>query len=130
MHGLEFNVLDNLAKILNAAVTALPLDGLVTFTSRSNARFGVNTEFWRRQEPRWPLLKHFHLGRVPARRLREMLLLDNGERKRPVFPSLTRLELDHCALSARRTMRLCDALMKRVEQGVPLEVLEIGRAHV
>ena len=56
------NVLDDLAKILNAAVTALPLDSLVTFTSRSNARFGVNTEFWRRQEPRWPLLKHFHLG--------------------------------------------------------------------
>ncbi len=28
-------------------------------------------------------------------------------------------------MSARRTLRLCDALMKRVEQGVPLETLDL-----
>ena len=121
----NITVLDDLVEILDAAVTALPLDSLVTFTSKSNTRFGVNTRFWRHQESRWPLLKHIHLGRVPARRLREILLQDDGGPERPLFPSLTRLDLDKFALSARRTLRLCDALMKRVEQGVPLEVLDL-----
>ena len=121
----NINVLDDFIKILDAAVTALPFDNLVTFTSRGNTQFGLSTEFLRRHEPRWPLLKHLHLGCVPARRVREMLLQDNVGRERPLFPSLTRLELIDCPLSARRTLRLCDALMKRVEQGVPLEVLDL-----
>ena len=121
----HLDVLDDLSRILDAAVTALPLDNLVTFTSRGDTRLGLDANFWRRQEPRWPLLKHLHLGRLPARVLREMILQDNGRRERPVFPSLTRLELINCTLSARSTLRLCDALMNRVEQGVPLEVLDL-----
>ena len=116
---------DDLVRILDAALTALPLDNIVTFTSRSDTRLKLDAKFWRRHEPRWPLLKHLHLGRTPAGRLREMLLQDNGGRERPLFPSLTRLELINCALSARRTQRLCDALMNRVEQRVPLEVLDL-----
>jgi hypothetical protein len=117
--------LDDLLEILDAAVTALPLDNLVTFTSRDSTQVGHDEEFWRHHEPRWPLLKHLHLGLLPARIVREMLLQDNGGRERPLFPSLTRLELINCTLSARRTLRLCDALMNRVEQGVPLEVLDL-----
>jgi hypothetical protein len=121
----NLNVLDDFVRILDAAMTALPLDNLVTFTSGGSTRIGPDAEFWRLHEPRWPLLKHLHLGRLPARRLREMLLQDNGGLERPLFPSLTRLELIYCALSARRTQRLCDVLMNRVEQGVPLEVLDL-----
>lgn len=52
-----------------------------------------------------------------------MLLNDNGES--PLLPSLNKLVLVNNALSARRTFRLRDALMKRVEQGVPLETLDL-----
>jgi hypothetical protein len=123
--GRDIDAFDELVEILDAAVTALPLDNLVTFTSRRSTQIGPDAEFWRHHEPRWPLLKHLHLGLFPAHIVREMLLQDNGGRERPLFPSLTRLELDDCALSERRTLRLCDALMNRVEQGVPLEVLDL-----
>ena len=46
-----------------------------------------------------------------------------------MLPSLTNLELIDSALSARRTLLLCDALMKRVEQGVPLEVLDLRTCY-
>ena len=54
-----------------------------------------------------------------------MILLDDGERECPLLPSLTNLDLFYNGLSERRTLRLCDALMKRVEQGVPLEELDL-----
>lgn len=55
-----------------------------------------------------------------------MLLEDNGGRERPVLPSLTKLELiEDTALSKRRTLRLWDALKKRVRQGVPLKALDL-----
>jgi hypothetical protein len=59
-----------------------------------------------------------------------MLLHDSGGRECPLLPSLTRPELIHGVLSARRTLRLCDMLMKRVEQGVPLEVLDLRSCTV
>ena len=54
-----------------------------------------------------------------------MLLQDSGGRECPLLPLLTELELIGNTLSARRTRLLCDTLMKRVEQGVPLEVLDL-----
>ena len=53
-------------------------------------------------------------------------MLPLQEPERPLFPSLRKLDLiDGTALSARKTLRLCDALMRRVEQGVPLETLDL-----
>ena len=117
------NNLDDHIRILDAAVAALPLDGLVTLTSPYDTR--LDELFWRRHVSRWPLLKHVHLAPLPARGFRETLLQDNGGRDCPLLPSLTNIELIDTALSARRTLRLCDTLMKRVEQGVPLEVLDL-----
>ena len=54
-----------------------------------------------------------------------MLLEDSGGRESPLLPSLTKLVLVNILFRARRTLRLCDALMKRVEQGVPLETLDL-----
>src|SRR6266702_2392397 len=54
-----------------------------------------------------------------------MLLQDNGGGGCPPLPSLTKLDLIDVALSARRTLRLCDAFMNRVEQGGPLETLDL-----
>jgi hypothetical protein len=65
------------------------------------------------------------LGGPAASAFREMLLEDNEGCESPLFPLLTKLVLFRSRLSARRTLRLCDALMNRVEQGVPLEILDL-----
>ncbi|KAH8987731.1 hypothetical protein EDB86DRAFT_3104920 [Lactarius hatsudake] len=54
-----------------------------------------------------------------------MLLEGTGERGSPLLPSLTELVFDQIELKNRWTLRLCDALMRRVEQGVPLEILDL-----
>ena len=55
----------------------------------------------------------------------EMLLEDNGGCENPLLPSLITLALVDEELSARLTLRLRDVLMNRVEQGVPLETLDL-----
>ena len=121
------NYHDDHIRILDAAVAALPLDSLVTLTSPYNTQ--LNEQFWRHHAPRWRLLEHVHLALLPARGFRDMLLQDNGGSECPMLPSLTTLELIDSVLSARRTFLLCDALMKRVEQGVPLEVLDLRTCY-
>ena len=108
--------------LLDMAIAALPLDSLVTLTA---PRFGLDEDFWRRHVSRWTLLRHVRLAPFPAHGFREMLQQDSGGRECPLLPLLTGLELIEYALSARRTYLLCDMLMKRVEQGVPLEVLDL-----
>src|SRR5882762_5893344 len=54
-----------------------------------------------------------------------MLLADEGGRECPLLPLLIKLVLDETTLSGGRTHRFCDAFMKRVEQGVPLEMLDL-----
>jgi hypothetical protein len=103
-------------------MAALPLDSLVTLSARNLTR--LDEQVWRRHAPRWPLLQRVRLAPPAAGGFREMLLNDDGEC--PILPSLKTIILDHNALSARRTLRLCDALMKRVEQGVPLETLGLS----
>ncbi|KAH9047734.1 hypothetical protein EDB84DRAFT_1460873 [Lactarius hengduanensis] len=114
------------AEIFEAAMTALPMDSLVTLTSQVfTSPSPLNTQSWLRQAPRWPLLQRVRLATPAARGFTEMLLEDTGDHKCPLLPSLTNLVLIDVRLSARRTLRLCDALMKRVEQGVPLETLDL-----
>jgi hypothetical protein len=122
-HNIGF--LNDHVTILDAVIAALPLDSLVTLTAPCNTQFGLDEQFWRRHVLRWPLLRHVQLAPFPARGFREMLLQDSGGRECPLLPLLTRLELIDGSLSARRTHLLCDTLMKRVEQGVPLEVLDL-----
>jgi len=109
--------------ILDAAMAALPLDSLVTLTVQNSTR--LEEQVWRHHAPRWPLLQRVRLAPPAARGFRDMLLNDNGGRECPLLPSLTKLVLVKTGLSARRTLCLCDALMKRVEQGVPLETLDL-----
>ena len=123
-HNIDvFN--DDNVTILDMIIAALPLDSLVRLTAPCNIRFGFDEHFWRLHVSRWPLLRHVRLAPLPASRFREMLLQDSGGRECPLLPLLTRLDLIDGTLSARRTHLLCDMLMKRVEQGVPLEVLDL-----
>ena len=110
--------------ILDAAMEALPLDNLVTLTAQH--RTGLDVRFWLHHAPRWPLLRCVRLAWHAARVFCDTVLEDGGRRECPFLPSLTKLDLvDHTTLNERRTLHLCDALMERVEQGVPLETLDL-----
>ena len=52
-----------------------------------------------------------------------MLLAENGGCERPLLPSLRELVI--VDFSPHLLYCLCDALMKRVEQGVPVETLDL-----
>ncbi|KAH8987723.1 hypothetical protein EDB86DRAFT_3245660 [Lactarius hatsudake] len=108
----------------DAVIEALPLDGLVTLTAQNRIR-PLTEQFWLRHAPKWPLVRCVRLTQREERGFREMVLEDNGGRDSPLFPLLTKLVLVENALFERRTLRLCDTFMKRVEQGVPLEVLDL-----
>jgi hypothetical protein len=117
---------DTYIGVLNAALATLPLDNLVILTAHGTR---LDERVWLSHAPRWPLLERVRLAPRAARGLREMFLLqDHGQRESPLLPSLIRLDLiNDTALSARRTFRLCDALITRAEQGVPLEVLDLRK---
>ncbi|KAN0134341.1 hypothetical protein V8E53_007839 [Lactarius tabidus] len=117
-------------EMLDAAMTALPLDSLVMLAAQDLG--GLCSldlsmqQFWRHHLPKWPLLRHVRLAPPVDRGFIEALLEDNGGRENPLLPSLTELVLVKSSLyDAAWACCLCDALMKRVEQGVPLEILDL-----
>ncbi|KAH9037668.1 hypothetical protein EDB85DRAFT_592404 [Lactarius pseudohatsudake] len=107
----------------SAVMEALPLDGLVTFTAQNR----INRQFWLRHAPKWPLLRRVRLAVAAERGFRETLMEDNEGRGGPLLPLLKTLVLINVALFGRRNLRICDALTKRVEQGVPLETLDLRK---
>jgi hypothetical protein len=112
--------------VFDAVMAALPLDGLVTLTSQNHTR-PLSKQFWLHHVPRWPLLRRVCLSPHAGRGFREMLLEDNVGREGPLLPSLKKLVLINTALGSRKTQHLCDALLKRAEQGVPLEMLDLRK---
>ena len=118
----------NHRNIFEAMVADLPLHNLVTLAVDKHTE--LDEQFWIRHAPQWPLLQHMRLGPLAAHGFEEMLLQENnGRRKSPLLPLLKNLVLVDPALSARRTLHLCDALMSRVEQGVPLERLNLRKCR-
>ncbi len=110
-------------KVSDSVMQLLPLDNLVTLSvedSKWSKKGGL------RHAPRWSLLGHLHFPCTIASGFVEMLLADEGGRECPLLPSLIKLVLDRTRLSGRRTLRFCDAFMKRAEQGVPLETLDLS----
>jgi hypothetical protein len=116
----------NYVEMFEALIATLPLDSLVTLVSHGPMS-PLQKNTWFHHVPRCPLLQCVRLSPSAARGFTEMLLEDNGGRKSPLLPLLTKLVLDDTEINPRRTFRLCDALMKRVEQGVPLETLDLHR---
>ena len=112
-------------RVFDAVMAALPLGSLVTLTAQNCTR-PLDEQFWLRHAPRWPLLRRVRLWPSAARGFREMLE-DKGGHQSPLLPLLKRLVLINIALYARRTLHLCDALRKRVEQRVPLETLDLRK---
>jgi hypothetical protein len=122
---------DTRLEILNTVMAGLPLDGLVMLAahdlgSQSRHERDLPTrQFWLHLSPKWPLLQRVRLAPPAARGFIAMLLEDNGGRERPVLPSLTELIVVDFSLYALSFLPLCEALMKRVEQGVPVETLDL-----
>ncbi|KAH8976912.1 hypothetical protein EDB86DRAFT_1406896 [Lactarius hatsudake] len=118
-------------EILDATMAALPLDGLVMFTAEhfnspldSDSRSRMD-HFWLRCAPRWPLLRRVLLGGSTERGFIKMLLEEIGGGESPLLPSLTELVVVSARVNDDWILHLCDALMRRVEQGVPLEILDL-----
>ena len=103
-----------------AVIASLPLDDLVTLIvkgSMSSLYFkGVSLP----NPPKWHLLRRVRMTRNEVHEFLDWLLVDKGGCENPLLPSLKELVLVDRCLDQIETLCLCDTLMKRVEQGVPL----------
>jgi hypothetical protein len=117
--------------ILDWVMAGLPLNDLVTLAAQDIddisplARDLAMKQFGLLHAPRWSLLRRVRLAIPVEYGLIRMVLADDGGRENLLLPSLTELVLVSEVLDADLTTTLCDALMKRVEQGVPLEMLDL-----
>jgi hypothetical protein len=117
-------------RMFDATLAALPLDSLVTLTAPDGTWFG--DQVWRSHAQRWRLLHCVRLGVPAAQAFRRISLGDNGEHERSLFPLLRKLVLvdSISVLTGPRIRDLCDILMKRAEQGVPLKVVDMRTCNV
>ena len=108
--------------ILNTLLTILPLNSVSILTSRSITE--LSKEFWLSHVPRWPMLERASLNPTTIKAFRDMLAKD-APPDGPRLPSLTKLILVDAALNVSRAYDLRDMLLERVEQGAPLQVLDL-----
>ena len=106
-------------KLFNAAMSVLPLDGLITLIAQDFAPT-LDKQFWLRHSPQWPLLRHVQLAAPLQRGFKEMLLDYKGTREDPLLPSLKEL-----ALAGEVSENWESSVVRRMEQGVPLELLDL-----
>ena len=120
-------------EIFEILMAALPLDDILTLAAvdldlsdsldPGSPPLDVTMQrSWLSLIPNCPLLRRVHLAPVALRGFIMALLEDC---KNPLLPSLTELALAETTLDENQTLSLRDALMKRVEQGVPLEILDL-----
>ena len=127
----EVNDIHDRSGIIEDTLAALPFDHLMTLTIPRYTR-EVDEWFWVHYIPQWPLLTHAHLADPGSTDfIRE--LRDFGRRhcdsKGPRLPLLTNLELIDVQLTDNTVKWLCDMLLKRVEQCVPLQVLDLRTCY-
>ena len=109
--------------IFDALLTLLPVNSVSSFTAERPST-KLSEEFWLSQAPRWPSLKQARLGPTAVKAFRNMLAED-APPDGPRLPSLTKLILVDVTLTTPRMCSLGDMLIERVEQGVPLEALDL-----
>ncbi|KAH9988907.1 hypothetical protein BJV77DRAFT_1019111 [Russula vinacea] len=108
-------------EIFDATLAALPLGSLNTLTVQNSSRFPER--LWLAHAPRWPLLERVRLVGTVARSFTTVLAKEMPP-EGPLLPSLTKLSLLN-TLHTSDTSNLLDMLTGRVEQGVPLEALDL-----
>jgi F-box-like len=104
-------------------LTELPVDFVSTVITQNCTP--PCKEFWIYHASRWPLLEHVLLLPATFLAFRDMLAEDVPS-DGPRLPLLTKLTLIDDTLTELGTSHLCDMLIERVEQGVPLEVLDLS----
>jgi hypothetical protein len=110
--------------IFDALLTLLPMNSVSTLSVQNRTR--LSKEFWFRHAPRWPSLEQARLVPTAVRAFRDVLAEDIPlDSDGPRLPMLTKLILLDASLTAIRTFNLSDMLIERVEQGVPLEYLDL-----
>ena len=116
-------------EILNMVMAVLPLDDLVTLAAHVGGSphdgDAPTQPFWNYLSPKSSLLRRVRLGPWAVPGFIDMLLEDNGGREGPVLPSLKELVVVYPSLFALSFHPLCDALTRRAEQGVPVEILDL-----
>jgi hypothetical protein len=113
--------------IFDALLTLLPVNFISTLTAHNRTR--LSKEFWLRNASRLPSLERARL--VPASVGAFMgMLAEDTPPDGPLLPSLTKLTLLHVVSTTFRTYHLGDMFIKRVEEGVPLEVLDLSTCIV
>jgi hypothetical protein len=116
------------AEILEATLAALPLGSLGGLTAQNSAFFPES--LWLDQQAaRWSSLERVRLVDAAARGSFTEVLSKDAPRDGPLFPSLTKLSLVN-PLFSEEGDDLRDMLIGRVEQGVPLEVLDLRGSTV
>ncbi|KAI9449845.1 hypothetical protein F5148DRAFT_619771 [Russula earlei] len=108
--------------IIDALLMHLPMKSISTLSAQNHAR--LSKKLWISHAPSWPLLERARLAPTAVRPFREMLIEDPSP-DGPRLPSLTKLILHNVSLTSLRTYHLRDMLIHRVEQGVPLEALDL-----
>jgi hypothetical protein len=107
--------------IFDSLLALLPVDSVSTLTVQ---RTQLNKEFWLSHAPRWPLLERARLVPTAVKAFRD-ILAEDAPPDGPRLPSLTKLILVNVRLTGVRAYHLGDMLIKRVKQGVLLEVLDL-----
>ncbi|KAI0297573.1 hypothetical protein B0F90DRAFT_1669361 [Multifurca ochricompacta] len=115
------------AKIVDAALTALPINSLTTLTAQNSTHFPA--QLWLDHAPRWPLLERVRLVDYEAKGSFTDALAENTSSEVPLLPSLTKLTLMNTIFSDEK-YKFRDMLMGRIEQGVPLECLDLHLCEV
>jgi hypothetical protein len=110
-------------RVFDALLTHLPMNSVSTLATHNRTR--LNRGFWLGHAPRWPLLKRVLLGPTAFLAFRHMLAEDATPADGPRLPLLTNVTLVDVTLTPFKALHLRNMLMKRVEQGVPLEDLDL-----
>ena len=112
--------------ILDATLAALPLDSLNTLTAQNSSR--IPEWLWLAHTPRWSLLERVRLVGTVTKSF-TIVLTKDAPPEGPLLPSLTKLSLFN-TLHISDTSPILDMLTERVEQGVPLEALDLRACEV
>jgi F-box associated protein len=114
------------AEILDSTLGALPLGSLNTLTAQNSSK--IPERLWFAHAPRWPLLERVRLIGTVAKSFTTVLAKDTPS-EGPLLPSLTKISLFN-TLHTDDTSHLLDMLTERVEQGVPLDTLDLRACEV
>ena len=113
-------------EIFEAILGSLPLSSLSSLTAQ-NPNFSES--LWLDHAPCWPLLGHLRLAEHATKSFIKVLTRD-ATSDSPLLPSLTKLSLINPLIDGDDQRLLLDMLIGRVEQGVPLEALDLGSCPV